>query len=52
MSKPDAFQRLCGRSSGHCWHAYESAHIAFEECCACGLRRNERVVAEQGAMPW
>lgn len=45
-----AHQAECEKASGHCWHGYESAHIVFEECCACSLRRNERVTAEQGGL--
>lgn len=40
-------QLACEARNGHCFHAFSDLTRAFEECCVCALRRNERVVAEQ-----
>ena len=37
-------QELCEqRTAGHCFHSYEDAVVAYDYCCACYLRKNERV---------
>jgi hypothetical protein len=38
------------RTAGHCWHAVEVEAEAYEECCCCPARRNERVIGVQGGL--
>lgn len=50
-AEPTARQRECEEACGHCFHEFDGDAASFDECCACGYRKNEVIRAEQGGLP-